>query len=80
MKWPWQNGSTLASHARDPGFESWAGQSFFAAKPKHFKILQKFGDQGVSCATSSFIYLDNTLASQRIYATNFLYLTNGIVH
>ena len=28
MRWPWQNGSTLASHARDPGFESWARQSF----------------------------------------------------
>ena len=27
-KWLWQNGSTLASHAVGPGFESWAGQSF----------------------------------------------------
>ena len=26
MKWPWQNGSTLASHAIGPGFEIWAWQ------------------------------------------------------
>ena len=51
--------STLASHARGLGFESWAGQ--FLLLIKYFKIGQKYGDLEVSCAISSLIYLDNTL-------------------
>ena len=45
---------------------------------KYFKIWQKFGDQGVSCATSSFIYLDNTLILYDWTSTFFIAIAKVI--
>ena len=62
-KWLWQNGSTLASHARGPGFESWARHSFLlllktskSDKNVETKKINKSAD-----AISSFIKKEKTL-------------------
>ena len=63
MKWLWQNGSTLASHARGPGFESWARQSFLlllntskSDKNVETRKINKSAD-----VISSFIQKEKTL-------------------
>ena len=65
-KWLWQNGSTLASHARGPGFESWARHSFLlllktskSDKNVETKKINKSAD-----AISSFIKKEKTLTLQ----------------
>ena len=62
-KWPWQNGSTLASHARGPGFKSWARQSFLlllntskSDKNVETRKINKSAD-----VISSFIQKEKTL-------------------
>ena len=64
MKWLWQNGSTLASHARGPWFESWARQSFLlllntskSDKNVETRKINKSAD-----VISSFIQKEKTLA------------------
>ena len=51
MKWPWQNGRTLASHARGPGFKSGAGQLFLLLLITS-KSDKKSGDQESKQMTS----------------------------
>ena len=65
IKSPWQNGSTLASHARGPGFESWARQSFLlllntskSDKNVETKKINKSAD-----VISSFIQKEKTLGT-----------------
>ena len=60
-KLPWQNGSTLASHARGPGFESLGPLWIFLLLSNASKSDKICGLREISCSTSNLTYPLNTL-------------------